>query len=140
MKSLFQTSGFAVLILSLWSSSLAFAQTANIKDIPLDANQKTTITIEKGRTGDDILGTITQPPNETLEGTAEIEGESAPLLKKAKANWKTACEEWKKEVKDLNKGNVILMINCNSNKCVPESTALTVCRSTGSYKIRVKAQ
>ena len=119
-------------------ASLTLAQTANIKDLPLDENQRTTITIEKGAP---TPTPGSQPvAHEVLEGTAEIEGDSAPLQKQAKANHKKACDEWKKEVKELNASNTILMINCNLPKCAPEATAMTVCRSTGTYKIRLKLQ
>lgn len=131
----------AVLVLTLISAQ-AFAQTANIKDLPLDGEEgsSTTITIEKGKPGA-RPGQATQPvQNEVLDSTVEIEGESAPLLKAAKGNWKKACEDWKKEVKDLNKDNQVLSLNCGSPRCAPESTALTVCRSTATYKIRLKLQ
>lgn len=81
-----------------------------------------------------------KPVDEVLSGTAEIEGEAAPLIKAARANHKKACEEWKKEVQELNKQNQVLSLNCGSTDCAQQSSALTVCRSTGSYKIRLKRQ
>lgn len=123
-------------------STQVFAQTANIKDLPLDGEEgsSTTITIEKGKPGA-RPGQATQPvQNEVLDSSVEIEGESAPLLKAAKNNWKTACEDWKKEVKELNKDNQILSMNCGTSKCAPEATAMTICKSTATYKIRLKLQ
>lgn len=123
------------------TAAQAFAQTANIKDLPLDGEEgATTITIEKGRPGV-RPGQATQPvQNEVLDSSVEIEGEAAPLLKTAKANWKKACDDWKKEVKELNKDNQILSMNCGSSRCAPEATASTVCKSTATYKIRLKLQ
>lgn len=130
-----------IAILTLISAQ-AFAQSANIKDLPLDGEEgsSTTITIEKNKPGY-RPGQPTQPvANEVLDSSVEIEGEAAPLNKAAKANWKKACDDWKKEVKELNKDNQILSMNCGSSRCAPESTALTVCKSTATYKIRLKLQ
>jgi len=133
IRVLFPLTSAAVLLWTL----VSVAQTANIKDIPLDNEQSTTITIQKGTRP----GQTTQPvANEVLEGSAEIEGESAPLVKVARGSWKKACDDWKKEVRELNKDNQILSINCGVSKCAPEATALTICRSTATYKIRLKLQ
>ncbi|MBX3017905.1 MAG: hypothetical protein KF767_08450 [Bdellovibrionaceae bacterium] len=130
-----------LVVLSLIATQ-AFAQSANIKDLPLDGEEgsSTTITIEKNKPGT-RPGQATQPvQNEVLDSSVEIEGEAAPLTKAAKANWKKACDDWKKEVKELNKDNQILSMNCGSSRCAPEATAMTVCKSTATYKIRLKLQ
>lgn len=110
-------------------SSLALAQTMGIKDIPADGD--TTIKIEKGGK--------TSNKFEISEGTDTIEGEAAPLLKEARANWKTACTEWKKELKDLNKENQVISMSCGTMAC--STTAMeTTCSSTGKNRIKVKVQ
>jgi hypothetical protein len=83
---------FLVFCLS-FISTLAFAQTIGVKDIPADGD--TTIRVEKG--------VKNQNAWEITSGTDEIEGEAAPLLKEARANWKKACTEWKQETKEMNK-------------------------------------
>ncbi|MNJ91241.1 hypothetical protein D3C87_88890 [compost metagenome] len=117
-----------ILALSLLSS-MAFAQKVGVKDIP--AGEDTTIEIKKGSRSDIVW--------EVTEGSDEIEGDAAPLLQTARANWKTACADWKKEVKDLNKENPVLALNCGRMQCVTEAMEST-CRSTGKYKIKVRVK
>lgn len=108
----------------------ANAQTTSINNI--DSAQDTTISIKKG----DSLGAIHRA-YELVEGTGDIEGEPNVLQKTARDNWKKACEDWKREIKELNKDNQVLVHNCNSPTCKSETSG-TVCKSTGSYKLRVQ--
>ncbi|HEY8269732.1 MAG TPA: hypothetical protein VIG33_02505 [Pseudobdellovibrionaceae bacterium] len=109
-------------------STLAFAQTMGIKDISTDGD--TTIKIQKGKEEDKY---------EITTGTDAIEGDAAPLLKEARANWKTACSEWKKELKELNKENQVISLSCGTMKC--STTAMeTTCASEGKNKVRVKVK
>lgn len=111
----------------IFVTATAFAQTMGIKDIP--ANGDTTIKIQKGGKED--------AQYEISVGTDVIEGDAAPLLKEARANWKTACADWKKETKELNKENQVLALNCGSMKCSTSSME-TTCVSEGQHKIKVK--
>jgi hypothetical protein len=108
----------------------AKAQTTSINNI--DSAQDTTISIKKG----DSLGAIHRS-YEFIEGKGDIEGEPNVLQKTARDNWKKACEDWKKELKELNKDNQVLVHNCNSPICKSETSG-TICKSTGSYKLRVQ--
>lgn len=119
---------FLVVLISL-AATMAFAQSMGIKDIPADGD--TTIKIQKGQDLDKTY--------EITTGEEEIEGDAAPLLKEARAHWKTACAEWKKDMKELNKENQILSLNCGAMKC--STTAMeTTCRSTGTHKLKVKVK
>lgn len=110
-------------------STIALAQTMGIKDIPADGD--TTIKIEKGQKADNKF--------EITEGVDTIEGDAAPLLKEARANWKAACTEWKKELKELNKENQVISMSCGTMKC--STTAMeTTCTSEGKNKIKVKVK
>ncbi len=110
-------------------STLALAQTMGIKDIPAEGD--TVIKIEKGAKTDDKY--------EISAGVDTIEGEPAPLLKDARANWKVACTEWKKELKDLNKENQVISMSCGTMKCA--TTAMeTTCTSEGKNRIKVKVK
>jgi len=113
----------------LLGSSMALAQTAAIHDIPAD--QSTTIQITKGTVAP------TDRDFDIMTSTAEIQGEPNVLTKGARDSWKKACNDWKAEVKDLNKENSILALNCNSPKCASEANG-TTCTSTGSYQLKVK--
>ncbi|MGZ3743702.1 MAG: hypothetical protein ACXWRE_02255 [Pseudobdellovibrionaceae bacterium] len=108
--------------------TFAFAQSMGLKDIPTD--KETTIRIQKG---------AEENKYEITTGTDVIEGEAAPLLKEARANWKAACTDWKKELKELNKENQVISLSCGTMKC--STTAMeTTCTSEGKNKIRVKVK
>jgi hypothetical protein len=111
-------------------SPLAFTQTANIKDIPIDSD--TTISVSKNKNS--------LAEYAISEGSAEISGEPAILLTEARKNWKKACDEWKQETKDLNKDNQILAISCNKSQCEKNSITETICSSNGTYKIKTKVR
>ena len=117
----------ALLIGCMMLVSVAVAQKAAVTDIPTD--QATTIQITKGGTSDRDYDILTS--------SAEITGDSNVLLKGAKDSWKKACSEWKSEIKDLNKENSVLALNCNSPKCTTEQNG-TTCVSKGSYQLKVK--
>lgn len=112
---------------------VAFAQTANIKDIPADQEGTTTISISKGdkKAGDEY---------QITEGTATVAGEAELLTKAARTSWKVACSDWKKELKELNSENKILAMNCNQPTCEKNDTAETVCTSRADYKLKVKVK
>lgn len=117
-----------ILALSLVSVT-AFAQSVGVKDIP--ASEDTTIEIRKGSKTENVF--------EISEGVEEIAGDAAPLVQTARANWKTACADWKKEVKELNKENPVLVLNCGKMECSTQAMEST-CRSSGKYKIKVKVK
>lgn len=107
------------------------AQTLNVKDVP--TSEDTTISIQRGRP------TTDKPRYEITEGTDELTGDPAPLLKQARANWKKACDEWKVELKELNKENRILTMNCGTPDC-QTATMETTCRSKSKHKLRVQVE
>lgn len=117
-------------IFALCFSVLALAQTAGVKDIPADGD--TTISITKGKNG--------QNEFQITEGTADISGDPEVLTKAARTSWKQACNDWKKELKELNKDNQILSMSCNNPNCAKNATSETVCQSTGTYKLKTKVR
>ena len=108
----------------------AFAQTAGIKDIPADGD--TTISISKGKN--------TQNEFQITEGNADIAGEPNVMTKEARASWKAECDQWKKEIKELNKDNQVLALTCNTPNCSKNATSETVCTSQGTYKLKTKVR
>ena len=70
------------------------------------------------------------------EGTDDITGDKDVLKKSAEKNWKQACDDWKKEIKELNKDNKIISVSCGSMTCAKDGVEST-CKSSGSYKVRV---
>lgn len=117
-----------ILILFLAATG-AHAQSVDVKDV--SAHDDTTIEIRKGHRGTDKW--------KITEGQDDIEGDAAPLIQTARANWKTACAEWKREVKELNQENSVIALNCGRMSCKSENMENT-CRSTGKYKIKVRIQ
>lgn len=114
----------------LFIGAMSMAQTANIKDIPTDVEGETTISISKGKKAGAVF--------EITEGNAEIAGDPDLMVKGARTSWKKTCDDWRKEIKDLNKDNQVLVVNCNSPKCSKNETSETVCVSTGTYRLKVK--
>jgi hypothetical protein len=106
----------------------ALAQKAAVTDIPTEGTT-TTISVTKGGTSEREF--------DILSGSAEINGDPAPLSRSARDSWKSACAEWKSEVKDLNKENQVLALNCGLPKCSSENSQ-TTCVSSGSYQLKVR--
>jgi hypothetical protein len=121
---------FAALI---FAGHLSFAQKTSLTDIPTDTN--TVISIKKG---DDK--TITEKNFEIVEGNGDVSGDPQLMNKEARSSWKKACDDWKKEIKDLNKSNEIIVLNCNKPNCEKSDGGQTVCESSGDYKVKVKTK
>jgi hypothetical protein len=113
--------------------SVAMAQKTSITDIPTDSN--TVITVKKG---DDK--TTAEKNFEIVEGSGEVSGDPQLMNKEARASWKAACNDWKKEIKELNKTNEIIVLNCNKPNCQKSDGGQTVCESNGDYKVKVKTK
>jgi len=117
-----------IILVSLFASA-AFAEHVNVKDI--DTSQDKTIEIRNGAYSDRDYQITTS--------TEDISGDAAPLLVDARKNWKTACAEWKKETRDLNRENQspTLSISCGQMECSTVAMEST-CHSTGTNKINVR--
>lgn len=116
----------------LMMTAFAQAQTASVKDIPADQDSETTISVSKGSKA--------QAQYEVSSGTAEIEGDPEILTNAARTSWKKACDDWKKETKELNKESQsqLLAISCNASTCGKNEGSATVCKSVGTYKIKTR--
>lgn len=117
-----------LLMFTLVLPAFAFAQ------VDLNELQEGTTTIEvtKGKKAEE-----TKPTWEVHEGQADIEGESSATNKEAKAAWKKACEDWKKEFRADNKDNKILSMSCGTSTCDGEVGQKT-CVSKASYKVKTR--
>lgn len=109
----------------------AMAQTAAIKDIPTD--EETTISIKKGDSAKKC-----EKIYEIIEGKGQIEGEPNVLVKEARASWKKACLEWKKDTKELNQENKVMALDCGKVTCAMQGNEGHVCSSEGTYKVKSK--
>ena len=125
------TVAFAFL-LSFSITHSAFAQKVDIKDVDTTGQEPTTISISKGDKAQK-----TQAIWEVVEGAADIAGEPQMMSKQARASWKTACDDWKKEIRADNKDNKILSLNCGTPNCAAKADS-TVCESKASYKLKTR--
>jgi hypothetical protein len=116
-------------IMILLLAFVGLAQTASIKDIPADQESETTISISKNSNKSDRTF-------EVIAIKGDLEGEPHPMRSKAKESWQKACDVWKAEVKDLNKENRIVSLNCGAAQCVGEGNN-TLCRSQATGQVRV---
>lgn len=129
-----------IILTTLFFSFSVYAQSVDVhvNDITPNADKETmgkesdgAIIIKKGSAD------IPIPKYEVTQGEEEITGDAAPLLNQARSNWKKACAEWKKELKENNKDNQIITSNCGSMNC-STGTAENICKSKANYKIKVK--
>ena len=121
----------AVLFLLMSVSFVSVAQDIGVKVDSSTAAEDTTISIKKG-----INSTVNKKKYVISEGVDDITGDKDVLKKSAEKNWKQACEDWKKEIKELNKENKVISVTCGSMTCSKDGVEST-CKSAGSYKIRV---
>src|SRR5690242_6228867 len=98
---------FALSVLAI--ASLSQAQTVNVKDIPADKSDSTTIEIRKGDKAQK-----TEIVWEVVDGHADISGEHNAVKKEARADWKIACDTWIKEFKTDNKEYKIINVSFGS--------------------------
>ena len=110
----------------------AGAEKATISDVPTD--QDTTITIRKGDKA--VKKEKCDPIYEIVENAATVTGDAALMDKDAKANWKKSCDSWKKEVKDLTKGEKLLSLDCGEPNCKLEGSDGKACSSKATYKLK----
>ena len=121
------------ILIFLLLAAFANAQNVGVSVDKINADENTTIEIRKGNQATPAKGALF----EITQGEDSVEGDPAPLLKEARSNWRKACNEWKKELRELNKENSILSMSCGSQSCTTQSME-TVCTSKATYKLRVK--
>ncbi|MCC7404374.1 MAG: hypothetical protein IT288_08245 [Bdellovibrionales bacterium] len=122
------------LILTLAFAQLSSAQNVDVKDVNAGDAETTTIEIRKGKKAEEAAKDLTW---EVVEGTADIEGDEAPMARAAKQKWKDACKTWEKDFRNDNKENKILAVNCGKPTCQGQAGS-TVCTSQATYKMKTK--
>ena len=111
-------------------SSISITQEIGVK-VDSSTTDDTTILIKKG------ANTNTNKKKYVIsEGAEEISGDKDVLKKNAEKNWKKSCDEWKKELKEINKDSRVIALSCGSMNCAKEGVEST-CKSNGTYKIRI---
>lgn len=122
----------SILLTLIMIPSLVFAQKVDVKDLETSDSENTTIEISKGKKKNS-----SEAIWEVADGSTDISGEPAVMLKEAKQSWKKACEDWKKEFRNDNKENKIISISCGKEDCGSDTSGRT-CTSKATYKIKTK--
>lgn len=125
----------ALLLILAFCPVVALAQKVDVKDIDTENSETTLVEIRKGKQKevDPKAGAVW----EVHEGSDDIEGEPAPLVKDARASWSDECKNWKKEFKENNKENKIISMSCGKAVCEGGASGKT-CISKATYKIKTK--
>lgn len=126
----------AIFLASLVSTSFALAQNVGVKVDDISSKEDTTITIKKGVSGGGSP-VINERKFEIVEGDEELAGDPSPSRSGAQASWKKACDDWKRELRELNRANQILTMSCGRSTCDTVSMG-TTCQSKAKYKLKVK--
>jgi hypothetical protein len=122
----------AVVVLAV-TGSLAHAEPSmNLKDLPAD--QDSTITIRKGDRHRPL-----DPDVEVNSGTEEISGDPLAGLKESHDSWKKACDEWKKEMREMN-GPALISLNCGTPHPERDSSSRVTQTSVGTYKLKIRVR
>ena len=123
-------------LISFLTAQMSFAQNVSVNVNDDNVTENTTIEIKKG-TSNTTTNAATGNKYEITSGEEMIEGEPAPLLKEARKNSKKACNDWKKELREMNKDNQVLTANCGIPNC-SQQNGETTCTSKATYKLKVK--
>ena len=115
----------------IWVSLIFGEKQVKIGDIATD--QDTAILIKKGP--QPILNQCTE--YQLIDGKDEINGIPDYDKSKSYVSWQIACKEWKISMKEMNKENQVLILNCNRPQTDKEGDTY-LSHSLGYYKIRVK--
>lgn len=113
---------------------ISFAQSVDVKDVA-SGEESTTIEISRGAS--------TKDGYKIVEVSDEIMGDTHLMVKDARKNWKTACEDWKKETKSLNTDNKIISMSCGKMTCSQGGAAGTTehtCQSQTKLVVKTKVR
>lgn len=130
---LMKTIQAAALVLSVTAIAVAHAEKAGLKIDDIATNGDTSIVIKKGAPDTTLL----PPDYEIVNGDDEITGDPDTDRKAAYASWKQACAEWRANMREMNKENPVITLNCNSPAMSKEEYNL-VYKSKGTYKMKVR--
>jgi hypothetical protein len=123
-----------VATLAIGIASVTRAQDPQVK-VEANANSKqdTTIEIRRGSTS-----SASRDPDFSIVDRQEvIVGDPDAKKPAAFQNWKTACREWQKTLRELNQKNDLLSMNCNKATASKEEFLWTY-QSQGTFTLKVR--
>ena len=74
-----------------------------------------------------------------IDEKSDLVSDPSPIKTGARKNWTKACDDWKKEMKELN-GKNLLSLSCGSANCAAMTEGSYECKSTATYKIKVEGK
>jgi hypothetical protein len=107
----------------------------NMQDNSSDEGEA--IVIRKEKIKDTQGSIVNEKKYQVVTETVEIEGEDSMTDAEALSSWKKACEDWKKETRELNPGNLI-HINCGKRSKQSGEFAKKKYSSQGTFTARVQ--
>ncbi len=122
-------------LMGIWMTSSANVSAAEqpkvgVKDIPADSD--TSVIVQKGKNAG-------FPNYEVVNGSEEIAGDPNFHEREAYTSWKTACDDFKKELKEMNKER-LMSVSCGRAKLIrgAESNTSYSYVSSATYKLLVR--
>ena len=103
----------------------------SVKISNISTQEDTSVIIKKG-------AATCGPDYEVISGVDEVAGDPSMGVKESYSSWKAACEAWKKEVRELNKTNQVLSLNCSLPVQIRLSSGMNFYHSSATYKLRVQ--
>ena len=73
------------------------------------------------------------------EESVSLTGDIGALTSDARKNWKAACDNWKRELREDNKGSKFPKIDCGEPTCSGDAGS-KFCRSKATYKMTTKEE
>ncbi|MEO7165250.1 MAG: hypothetical protein ABI041_20190 [Bdellovibrionia bacterium] len=110
-------------------SAIAQESSVRISDIP--TQEDTSVIIKKGASS-------CGPDFEVVSGLDEVAGDPSSGSKESYGSWKSACEAWKKDTRQMNKENQVLSLNCNFPTLIRLNSGLNIYHSSASYKLKIR--
>lgn len=110
------------------------AENPTIAVTGVPADQESTITIRKGRDS-----AKTEPDYRIESGTEEISGDPVAGQEESYMTWKAACNEWKKDMREMN-GKALIALSCGTPRSVRDKSSRVTQSSTGTYKLKVRVR
>jgi hypothetical protein len=122
----------AVAAVGAWGVALADQPTVSVRGLPAGQDsQDSTITIRKADPA------RLEPDYRIESGEEEISGEPVAGQDESYKSWKAACNDWKKEMREMN-GKSLVTLNCGTPHPKRDKSMRVTQTSTGSYKLKVR--